>query len=352
MHSGCALRFDNDLQWYGDCSCAIGHVEPGGECHRYIRSTKRIRGSEWTRYSLVYFRLARRNLQSIPPICGQGSLSWNAGNTPVSCTAQGLTPSTTYTFELNANWPGTTMTAGEPPNQGASGWLQFTTLPAAPSFDFTMMVSPSSVSVTQGGTANYAVGVMYSNLSYAGTMINIRLSGLGPGMDYNLLQSGDLTVTTSPMTPTGSYSIVLTGSANGVTHQTGLTLIVTSAQTSPTTVPSTAPATITTPPVITTPTVAVTTVITQTATIQPSSTSTQAIATDVMSLLQQNSLLIIAILVIALAAALFLHGRRRSASQVTQTQPQTANVTYCSHCGTPNSTTDSYCKKCGAKLQT
>jgi len=284
-----------------------------------------------------------------PPTCGEGSLSGSAGNTPVSCTAQGLTPSTTYTFELNADWPGTTATAGQPPNQGASGWLQFTTQPAAPSFDFTMMISPSSVSVNQGETAHYTVGVTYSDPSYAGTMINIQLTGLGPAMNYNLLQNGDLTITTNPATPTGSYPIVLTGSANGVTHQTGLTLIVMSAQTSTAIIPSTAPATMTTLAVITTPTVSVTTVITQTAIVQPSSTSTQASTSDVLGWLQQNSLLIIAILVIALAA-LLLSKRRRSTGQITQAQPQPVNITYCPKCGTPNSTTDSYCRKCGAKL--
>jgi len=171
-------------------------------------------------------------------------------------------------------------------------------------------------------------------------------------MDYHLLTSGDLTVTTSPMTPTGSYSIILTGSANGVTHQTGLTLVVTSAQ--PATTPITTVAPPTTPPPTatsapTTSTVAVTSVITQTATIQPSSKSTQGSTRDIMSLLQQNSLLIIGTLAVALAA-LFLHGRRRRPGPATQIQPQTANVTYCPQCGTQNSLTNSYCRKCGTKL--
>ena len=115
------------------------------------------------------------------------------------------------------------------PNNPVSITAIFTAL--GPPFDFALSVSPSVASVNQGDTAHFAVGVTYSDPSYAGTMINIQLAGLGPEMNYDLSQSGDLTVTTSQTTPTGSYSIVLTGSANGVTHTTGMTLIVTSGTT-------------------------------------------------------------------------------------------------------------------------
>ena len=230
-------------------------------------------------------------------------------------------------------------------------------LPSGPGFDFVLSVSPSTVSVVQGGTATYAVGVMYSDPSYAGTMINVQLTGLGPGIDYALSQNGALTITTSPTTPTGSYPFTIIGSASGVTHQTGGTLIVTQSNSV-----STAPVTITTPPTTTTSSLVatVTSVVTQTATVQPSPTSTessisntQTTTSDVIGLLQQNSLLIIAILmilVLALAASM-MRRRGKSNVQVTQTQPPTINVTYCPHCGTQNPTTNSYCRKCGAKLR-
>ena len=126
------------------------------------------------------------------------------------------------------------------PNNPVSITAIFTsTGPATAPFDFALSVSPSSQSVNQGDTAHFAVGVTYSDPSYAGTMINIQLTGLGPGMNYDLSQSGDLTVTTSQTTPTGSYSIVLTGSANGVTHTTGTMLIVTSGTTTTTSVATT-----------------------------------------------------------------------------------------------------------------
>jgi ribosomal protein L40E len=100
----------------------------------------------------------------------------------------------------------------------------------SPAFDFTLTVSPGSVSVMQGGTAHYAVQVQYSDPSYSGTAINLQLTGLGPGMNWQVRQTGDLMITTTPASPTGTYTISLTGSANGVTHQTGATLIVTSQQ--------------------------------------------------------------------------------------------------------------------------
>ena len=99
-----------------------------------------------------------------------------------------------------------------------------------PGFDFALSVFPSAVSVKQGDTAHYTVQVQYSDPSYYGTMINLQLMGLGPGMNWQVTQNGDLMITTAPASPTGTYTILLTGSANGVTHQTGATLIVTSQQ--------------------------------------------------------------------------------------------------------------------------
>jgi hypothetical protein len=197
---------------------------------------------------------------------------------------------------------------------------------------------------------------MYSDPPYAGTMINVQLTGLGPGIDYALSQNGALTITTSPTTPTRSYPFTIIGSASGVTHQTGGTLIVTQSNSV-----STAPVTITTPPTTTTSSLVatVTSVVTQTATVQPSPTSTessisntQTTTSDIIGLLQQNNLLTIAILmilVLALAASM-MRRRGKSNVQATQTQPPAINVTYCTHCGTQNPATNSYCRKCGTKL--
>jgi len=170
------------------------------------------------------------------------------GTQHVTCQASGLKPSTTYSFVLDVCWG----PAGGWGNKCAYGsTLSFATLftvltatiwtniltkpsttsqPKGPGFDFALSVSPSAVSVKQGDTAHYAVQVQYSDPSYYGTMINLQLMGLGPGMNWQVTQTGDLMITTTPASPTGTYTLSLTGSANGVTHQTGATLIVTSQQ--------------------------------------------------------------------------------------------------------------------------
>jgi ribosomal protein L40E len=100
-------------------------------------------------------------------------------------------------------------------------------------FSFTIALSPGSVEVNQGETAHYKILLTYSDPSYSGTVVNIQLSGLGPGMDSHLTEAGDLTVTTSPTTPTGTYTITAIGSAMGVTRQASATLLVTAGQLPP-----------------------------------------------------------------------------------------------------------------------
>ena len=218
---------------------------------------------------------------------------------------------------------------------------------AAVPFDFTMVLNPVSQSVSPGGTANYMVDLSYSDPSYAGTTINIQVTGLGPGMDYQLSPSGSLTITTSPMTPNGAYTFTLSGLALGVNHQTAGTINVISQSNSISTASPSANSisASTTPNLEST----LTSVVTETATVQPSSTSSLNSTVDVLGLLRQYSLLIIAVLAIALVAVL-LRGRARTASLPPQTQPTPINVTYCSQCGNQNPATNRFCKICGAKL--
>jgi hypothetical protein len=110
--------------------------------------------------------------------------------------------------------------------------LTFATLPAAASFDFTLSVSPSTVSVKQGDAANYQISITYNYPSYSGTTITVQVSGLGPGMNYQIIPTPPgLRVSTSQSTPTSTYTITLVGYANGVTHQTSAILIVQQAMT-------------------------------------------------------------------------------------------------------------------------
>lgn len=111
-------------------------------------------------------------------------------------------------------------------------------------FDFTIQLSPQSITVEAGDSGNFHILLTYSDPSHAGTIINIQVTGLGPGMTYQLSASGNLKISTSSVTPPGSYPIIVVGSAQGVSRQTSGTIIVTT-KTSSTT--QTTTATITTP---------------------------------------------------------------------------------------------------------
>ena len=98
-------------------------------------------------------------------------------------------------------------------------------------FDFTLALVPSTVTVTPGETATYQVSITYSDPSYSGTEIDIQVSGLGPGMDYQVSPSPPtLIVSTTPSTPAGTYTVALVGSANGVSHEADASLVVQPAQ--------------------------------------------------------------------------------------------------------------------------
>jgi hypothetical protein len=122
----------------------------------------------------------------------------------------------------------------------ASYWatvqFQVTSQPSGPAFDFAIQLAPQSAAVEQGKTANYQVLLTYSNPAYSGTTITIQVTGLGPGITYQLIPSSStLSVFTSKSTPPGTYTIILIGSAKGVSHQTSAYLTVTAEQPSITT---------------------------------------------------------------------------------------------------------------------
>ena len=110
-----------------------------------------------------------------------------------------------------------------PNNNEAS--LQFS---VGAGFDFALTLSPASVTVKQGETANYQILVAYSDPSYSGTTITIQgITGLGPGMDYQIIPSPpSLSISTSQSTPTGTYTISLAGTAHGMMRQANAILVV------------------------------------------------------------------------------------------------------------------------------
>ena len=125
----------------------------------------------------------------------------------------------TYTVRIVATW---SPPSGSPFQRTAST----TFVVQGPAFDFSLGLSPSSQTVEQGGDAMYKVLLTYSSASYSGITISVDLSGLGPGMTWQTTSSGDLRVSTSPTSPTGTYTFVLVGYAQGVTHQATASLTV------------------------------------------------------------------------------------------------------------------------------
>ena len=99
-------------------------------------------------------------------------------------------------------------------------------------FDFSLSLSPASLTVRQGETASYQILITYSNPSYSGTTITVQgVTGLGPGMNYQIIPSPPgLRISTSQSTPTGTYNIILSGSAMGVMRQASASLTVQAAE--------------------------------------------------------------------------------------------------------------------------
>ena len=94
-------------------------------------------------------------------------------------------------------------------------------------FDFSLALSPPSITVKQGDTANYQIIISYSDPSYSGTTISVGVTGLGPGMNQQVIPStSTLRISTSQSTPPAAYNIILTGSAMGVVHQASAVLVV------------------------------------------------------------------------------------------------------------------------------
>jgi len=104
-----------------------------------------------------------------------------------------------------------------------------------PNADFTLSASPTSRTVTRGNGTTYTVTLTSLN-GFAGN-VNLSVSGL-PGRTtatFNpnpaTLTSGGttesiLTVTTQRKSPTGTYTLTITGTGGGKTHSQDVTLVV------------------------------------------------------------------------------------------------------------------------------
>ena len=92
-------------------------------------------------------------------------------------------------------------------------------------FDFTVSISPLTLTVKKGETARFNWAVTYSDPSYEGTVFTWDVSGLDRSMRVNVAR-GVLDIATSDATPPGTYSFTFSLSARGLTRSATATLIV------------------------------------------------------------------------------------------------------------------------------
>ncbi|HKV61621.1 MAG TPA: N,N-dimethylformamidase beta subunit family domain-containing protein [Candidatus Acidoferrum sp.] len=132
----------------------------------------------------------------------------------LSVTTNTTTPMGTYTLTIT----------------GTSGTLTHSTtvtFVVNPLPDFTLSASPSSQSVTQGGSTNYTVTA--SLIGGFSNPVNLSVSGLPSGANGTfspnpMTASSALSVTTSTTTPIGTYTLTITGVSGSLTRTTTVTL--------------------------------------------------------------------------------------------------------------------------------
>ncbi len=93
--------------------------------------------------------------------------------------------------------------------------------------DFMFSVYPSSLSVIQGQVAEYSVTL--TPIAGFSSQVHLSVSDVPPGSAYQFVSSGSnlyLRVATSPATPPGEYSLVVTAQGGGKAHTASITLIV------------------------------------------------------------------------------------------------------------------------------
>ena len=137
----------------------------------------------------------------------------------MSCSTSSSTPPGNYTLTIN----------------GVSGSLSHSTTVAlavnVPPPDFTLTASPSSQTVTAGGSTTYTASVSPVN-SFSGS-VTFTVSGLPAGASgaFNPTSvtgsgSSTLSISTSTSTVAGTYPLTITGTSSGLTHTAGVTLVV------------------------------------------------------------------------------------------------------------------------------
>jgi hypothetical protein len=151
------------------------------------------------------------------PMGPQPAFAWSVSGGTIS--ASGL-----FTAGTSAGGPITvTATSG---SVGGTASVTVTSLPA----DFSLFVSPASVSVRRGSTATYTLTVTSSN-GFSGP-VTLSLSGQPSGSTVSFSPNpatgaSTLTVRTSSSGPRGTFTLTITGTSGALTHTVTTRLSVT-----------------------------------------------------------------------------------------------------------------------------
>src|SRR5438876_6830292 len=100
---------------------------------------------------------------------------------------------------------------------------------ANPQSDFTIVASPTGQTVPQGGSTSYSVTIGPTG-GFTG-QVTLSVSGLPSGANASFTPNpatatSTLSVTTSPSTPIGAYTLTLTGVSGSLRHTTTVSLVV------------------------------------------------------------------------------------------------------------------------------
>ena len=127
-------------------------------------------------------------------------------------------------------------TGGSTATQEILGWT-YTPTTATSNSDFSVAVTPSSQSTSQGGSTTYTASITPSN-GFTGN-VSLSVSGLPTGASGSFAPtsvagsgSSTLTVTTTSTTATGTYPLTITATSGTVNHSASTSLLITQTGTS------------------------------------------------------------------------------------------------------------------------
>jgi N,N-dimethylformamidase beta subunit-like protein len=239
------------LKWGVDSSVAGGDIGPGTGTtthtwtDSYVFQTHAVSGANFKAFATSFTLSSLPSSQAVLP---GGSTSYGVTISPtggftgdVSLSVSGLPSGASGSFTSNPTTASSTFSVTTGPStptanytltlSGVSGTLTRTTTVSlvvnAP--DFTIAASPSSQTVTSGGSTNYGVTIGPTG-GFTGP-VSLSVSGLPGGATGSFTPnpstaSSTLSVTTSTSTPAGTSTLTITGISGSLTHTTTVALTV------------------------------------------------------------------------------------------------------------------------------